>query len=287
MFKIALKNFKGNIRNFWAFFTSTIVTISILFLMAYVGEAVNHIERDAVFFNQDMSELKQITWILNPLLVGIGVIVIAYSVQFYIYSRMKDYGMLKILGIRRRDMNKMLIIEYGMGCCFACVFGLVVGKILSFCLEKRLESVLDETFIKQINMANVYKYTLLLCLTMIILSLFAISLILSEKEVSDIVKGDVIKEKRMVSPKAFLFSVIGVCIILLSIVLAGRYQNLVIHKYLLILMGIGFAVSLLLGAGVLFEKYRTGKGYLKKILVWNEFYHYLTLNFIYNFRLSI
>lgn len=278
MFKIALKNFKGNIRNFWAFFTSTIVTISILFLMSYVGEAVSHIERDAVFFNQGISELKQIMWILNPLLVGIGVIVIAYSVQFYIYSRMKDYGMLKILGIRRRDMNKMLIIEYGMGCCFSCVFGLVVGKILSFCLGKRLENVLDERLIRQINMENVYKYTLLLCVAMIILSLFAISIILSEKEVSDIIKGDVIKEKRMVSPRAFLFSMIGVCIILLSIVLTSRYQDLVVQKYLLMLMSIGFAVSLLLGAGVLFERYRAGKGYLKKILVWNEFYHYFNSN---------
>lgn len=278
MVKIALKNFKGNIRNFWAFFTSTVVTISILFLMSYMGEAVSHIERDAVFFNQGTSELKQIVWMLNPLLVAIGVVVIAYSVQFYIYSRMKDYGMLKVLGIRRREMNRMLLTEYGIGCCLSCAFGLVFGKILSFCLGKRLETVLGADFIKQIHMGKVYKYTLFLCMAMLILSLFVISVILSEKEVSDIIKGNEVKEKRIVSPKALPFSVAGVCLILLSIVLAGRYQEFVIQKYLLILLGIGFAVSLLLGSGVLFEKYRRGKNYLRKMLVWNEFYHYFHSN---------
>ena len=44
MLHIVWKSFKQNVNNFFAFFASTIVTISVLFLMMYVQESLEHIE---------------------------------------------------------------------------------------------------------------------------------------------------------------------------------------------------------------------------------------------------
>lgn len=278
MFRIVWKSFRKNMKNFLAFFTSTIVTICVLFLMMYVQESLENVIRTGIFVNQLSGDLEVLMKILSSTLIIVGVVVIAYSVQFYIYSRMKDYGMLKILGIKRKDMNRMLVLEYGIGCICSCAIGIGAGQVISFGIGKLFESLLGVSFIEKIEMTNVYKYTIIICVLMILLSVIVISIILSERELSVILKGTVVKERRIVTSKALIFFALGLVIMIASMILVFRCENLYIQNYLLLLFYVGFGIAFIFGTGYLFEKYRKSQRYFQKILVWNDLYHYFNSN---------
>lgn len=278
MFKIVWKSFLLNIKNFLAFFASIIVTITVWFLMMYVQEALGNIKHTGIFVNQLSGDLEELMKMLNSVLMIVGVLVIAYSVQFYIYSRMKDYGMLKILGIRRKDMNRILILEYGIGCICSCAIGIGTGQVVSFGIGKILEHILGASFMLKIEMAKVYKYTAGIAVLMVFLSVIVISIVLSEKELSLIVRGTTVKEKRLISKKSLVFSGLGFAVMVLCSVFLFKSENLYLQNYLLLFFCLGFGILFLFGSGYFFEKYRNSPMYFRKILVWNELYHYFNSN---------
>ena len=265
-------------KNFLTFFTSTIVTICVLFLMMYVQELLENIVRTGIFVNQLSGDLEVLMKILSSALIIVGVVVIAYSVQFYIYLRMKDYGMLKILGIKRKDMNRMLVLEYGIGCICSCAIGIGAGQVISLGIGKVFENLLGVSFIEKIEMTNVYKYTIIICMLIILLSVIVISIILSERELSTILKGTVVKERRIVTSKALILFVFGLVIMIAGMILVFRCENLYIQNYLLLLFYVGFGIAFIFGTGYFFEKYRKSQRYFEKILVWNDLYHYFNSN---------
>lgn len=278
LYGIVWKNFRGNIKNFLAFFSATIVTVGVMFLMMYLGVAVRNVEYTGVFLYQKMSELQPFFNMLTPVIGVIGLAVIAYAVQFYIASRMKDYGMLKVLGIREKDMKKMLVAEYGLGCAISCGLGVALGKAASLGIGAMLKAILGSAFVGEIDMSKVYKYTLGICLLMIFLSMLIISIVLAEKDVSDVLKGTAVKEGRVVSKKAWIFLTVGIVLMCLSFFGIYFLEDMRVQQYLFVLACVGFAVSFLFGTGVLFERYRKGKRYFCRLLVWNEIYHYFRSN---------
>lgn len=113
---------------------------------------------------------------------------------------------------------------------------------------------------------------------MILLSVIAISIILSERELSTILKGTVVKERRIVTVKALIFVALGISIMVADMTLVFRCENLYIQNYLLLFFYIGFGIAFIFGTGYLFEKYRNSRRYFRNILVWNDLYHYFNSN---------
>lgn len=147
MFYVIWKSFLANVRNFLTFFCSIIMSVNVLFLLMYIREAARHIkgvETKALAFAYSSELAKQLRMVI-PAVIFVTIIVTAYSVRFYIQSRMKDYGMLKILGIRKRDMQKVIILEYAVSCVFSCLIGLLAGRLGAWGLKELLKkSVVKE-----------------------------------------------------------------------------------------------------------------------------------------------
>lgn len=78
---------------------------------------------------------------------------------------------------------------------------------------------------------------------MILLSVIAISIILSERELSTILKGTVVKERRIVTVKALIFVALGISIMVADMTLVFRCENLYIQNYLLLFFYIGFGIA--------------------------------------------
>ena len=123
---------------------------------------VKGIETDALAFAY-RSELKGQIRAVIPVVILITVLVVGYSVQFYIQSRVKDYGMLKILGIQRKDMRRMVVREYVLSCGIACGAGIILGKIGTMLSGGVLGRMAGQSFAEGISMKKVYIYTAILC----------------------------------------------------------------------------------------------------------------------------
>lgn len=65
-------------------------------------------EKATVFSHVNTSQISMVILTFVPQVTVVAIFVIVYSVQFYIKSRLKDYGMMTLLGIREKDMRKFL-----------------------------------------------------------------------------------------------------------------------------------------------------------------------------------
>lgn len=280
MAKIVWKSFRANIKNFLAFFASVIMTVNVLFLFMYVQQSVAAIQvmdSSKLLFSIG-GDLPRLFWSLIPEILVVSIVVIVYSVRFYIRSRMKDYGILTVLGIREKDMKKLIVMEYSLSCIVSCAAGLLIGRVTAYFIGKSFRKYVGASFVEAIDMSKVYGLTALMCVVMIAGALLAISIMLNEKGVSDSLQSERIKDKRL-APKWSLFClIIGLGLVIGSLIIAAKTGNPFVIKVALLLLCIGVIVSTVWGAGCVLESYRRSERYYKKIFVWNDFYHYFGKN---------
>lgn len=280
MSKIVWKSFRANIKNFLAFFASVIMTVNVLFLFMYVQQSVAAIQvmdSSKLLFSIG-GDLPRLFWSLIPEILIVSIVVIVYSVRFYIRSRMKDYGILTVLGIREKDMKKLVVMEYSLSCFVSCAAGLLIGQGTALFIGRAFRKYVGASFVEAIDMSKVYGMTALMCVVMIIGALFAISIMLNEKGVSDSLQSEQVKDKRL-APKWSLFClIIGLGLVVGSLIIAARSGNPLVIKIALLLLCIGVIVATVWGAGYVLESYRRSDRYYKKMFVWNDFYHYFGRN---------
>lgn len=278
MFYVIWKSFLANVRNFLTFFCSIIMSVNVLFLLMYIREAARHIkgvETKALAFAYSSELAKQLRMVI-PAVIFVTIIVTAYSVRFYIQSRMKDYGMLKILGIRKRDMQKVIILEYAVSCVFSCLIGLLAGRLGTWGLKELLKKSTGEQFAASINMNRVYLLTLVLCVVMILGAVFSIFVMLDSKGTDSLIKKSVVKEKRSTKPRSLLWLLAGIVLIFLSVMMVRN--NPMSANIAMTLLCFGIFLNICFGLGYVLERFRQSDRYLVKILEWNHFYHYFCRN---------
>ncbi len=274
MFRIGWKSFVANIRNFLAFFLSIIISVNVLFLLMYIREfskKIKGIETKALAFAYS-SELSKQLRVVIPFVVFAAILVIAYSIKFYINSRMEEYGIFKILGIRKIDMRNMIIVEYTMGCILSCIIGLFMGWICSSAFKIVLQKKIGQSFAGTVSMNKVYLMTLIVCIVMILGAVFAIFVVLDAKGTEDAIRINVVKEKRGISPISLVWLVMGISLICLSFWVVKN--NPMSANIAIFLLCFGVFVSICFGFGYIMEKYRKTDYFCSKILEWDQFYHY-------------
>lgn len=280
LFKIVWKNFKGNIRNFLAFFVSAIVSISALHIFLYLREFGETIPVQSFYEWNTVSDLVQVANVLIPVMILLSAVVTVYALRFYIRSRLKEYALFTMLGIRKKDMRKLLVTEYAMACTFACLCGIACGRILSVCIGMLINHVIGGGADLTVDMLSLYKWSLFVCLALIGSTLFGVSIVLSEKDISDLVKNDVVKEAAFDSPKSLWCFLIGVGINIMTVALIVKWEGDVgeIENMIFLLLGIGIFVLINFGVGYFWRNRRRKRTYYDSLLEKNQFHHRVRTN---------
>lgn len=102
MFKVVWKSFKYNRKNFLSFFMSEILSVAVIFMLIYIQEALSQvpgIKTEALQFAYQ-SELRKQLRIIIPCIILIMILVTGYSVKAYINTRIRDYKLFQLLGMR-------------------------------------------------------------------------------------------------------------------------------------------------------------------------------------------
>ena len=110
--KIIYKNFRSNLKNYILFFLSNIVAIMELFVFRGLKEIVLQIVKDtetAFLFRIDF------TMALGMISV-ITIMLMAYAMIYYLKSRIRDYGLFIMMGMHKRMVFSLMLIEYALGC---------------------------------------------------------------------------------------------------------------------------------------------------------------------------
>ena len=98
MFKVVWKSFRYNRKNFLSFFTSEILSVTVIFMFIYIQEALSQvpgIKTEALQFAYQ-SELRKQLRIIIPCIILIMILVTGYSVKAYINTRIRDYKLFQL-----------------------------------------------------------------------------------------------------------------------------------------------------------------------------------------------
>ncbi len=130
LFKLSLKNIKKSMKDYAIYFFTLILGVAIFYIF-------NSIESQTVMMNLSKNTL-QIIELMNNMLSGVSVLVsfilgflIVYASRFLIKRRNKEFGIYLTLGMSKRKISFVLLIETLMIGIVSLAIGLGLGVMLS------------------------------------------------------------------------------------------------------------------------------------------------------------
>ncbi|MFV0940348.1 FtsX-like permease family protein [Bacillus thuringiensis] len=120
---VALRNIKRNFKDYFIYFASMIFSIVIYFTFK------------ALQYNSQISEagdnIGRGFQLASVMLIIFVAIFIIYSNGFFTRKRKKEIGLYSLLGIRKKEIGKMLFYENMLMGLLSLVIGIVIGSLLS------------------------------------------------------------------------------------------------------------------------------------------------------------
>lgn len=180
LFKLSLKNIKKSFKDYAIYFLTLILGVAIFYVF-------NAMESQQAMM--DMNETKkEILDLMNNLLGGVSIFVsivlgflIIYANKFLIKKRKKEFGIYMTLGMGKRQMSKMLLIETLLIGLISLAAGLLVGifasQLMSFIVAKMFEADMTSyafTFSNEAIIKTIIYFGIMYLLVMI-LNTFIIS----------------------------------------------------------------------------------------------------------------
>ncbi|MCY9510089.1 ABC transporter permease, partial [Paenibacillus larvae] len=142
LFNLALRNMKRNFKNYSIYFFSMIFSIVIYY--AFV----------AIQFNSQIQQAAETSKKISGALIFSSILLILFSALFIIYSngfftrkRKKEVGLYSLLGVRKKQIAKMLAYENLFMGLIALVVGIGIGALLSSGFTKLLLVLMDSEMI--------------------------------------------------------------------------------------------------------------------------------------------
>lgn len=130
LFRLSLKNIRKSMRDYAIYFFTLIIGVAIFYVF-------NAIEKQSVMLNVT-SSTKDIIKLMTNMLSGISVFVslilgglIVYASRFLIKRRNKEFGIYLTLGMGKRKVSAILLIETFMIGIISLAVGIVLGVVLS------------------------------------------------------------------------------------------------------------------------------------------------------------
>ena len=167
--KVLLKIIKENVHNSILCVMSAVLVAIMLFVFLGVKELVlGTMSMEERVRSQQGIALQTYMYIL----LFIGLILISYMVSNYSRIRIKDYGMFMVFGEEKKDIIRMIIMEYGIICGISWVIGCVVGVpfvilLQSIFRKEGIQTVQDPCwFLKNIGSTCFYM-CVILCIAVI------------------------------------------------------------------------------------------------------------------------
>ncbi|MCI6738065.1 MAG: ABC transporter permease, partial [Intestinibacter sp.] len=142
--KLAFRNAKRSIRDYIVYLITVILSFSLIFAF------------NLIVFSEEVQNLSSIMKNFKIAVIVVSVIVvfvigwlINYTMKFMFSKRSKEFGTYMMLGIEKKDIMKMFLVENILLGMFAFVISILVGYIFSNLLIAVIMNIFELPF--QVN----------------------------------------------------------------------------------------------------------------------------------------
>lgn len=180
LFKLSLKNIKKSFKDYTIYFLTLVLGIAIFYMF-------NSIDAQEAMLNISAST-KEIIKLMINMLSGISIFIaiilgflIIYANNFLIKRRKKEFGIYITLGMSRRKVSQILLIETILVGIISLIIGLIVGifgsQLMSVLVAKMFEANMEkfEFIFSSVAMMKTIIYFGIMYLAVLIFNTLAIS----------------------------------------------------------------------------------------------------------------
>ncbi|QQK09044.1 ABC transporter permease [Miniphocaeibacter halophilus] len=254
LFKLAKDNLKRNKEIYLPYFITLIISVVIFFLIVNfalnpsIDGEIKEYERMESISNEQgsytiknerevrTSELGDTYIRLRSLLFKTTIMVAVMSVIFNLYSvnflnrkRSMDYGIYNVLGMDKKHINKLVVLEISLLNLTAIFIGTITGIVLDRFNFLTMSKVfnLDE-IIKSYISPRAIIYTLILFIVITLTSSLWTTIYLSSKKTLELIYGKRSENKGIIFN--IVFSILGILLIGLGYFFASKYSFSSLYK---------------------------------------------------------
>ena len=243
--RLAADNIKKNKRVYLPYIITCVLMTAMIYIIGSLAG------------NPDLRTMKRGS-AATPVIMTFGTIVTAvfafiflfYTNSFITKRRRKEFGLLNILGMEKRHISKLLLIETGYVAAITLVFGLGIGVLLDKLMFLSLTKMIGEsaTLGFHISFGSLALTALVMLGTFLVIYLYTITKVHLSKPV-ELLSGSSVGEKE---PKTkILMTLLGVSLLSVGYVISivTREPTRVLPLFLLAVLCVVFGTYLLFMAG--------------------------------------
>ncbi len=124
--KLSVRNAKRSIKDYIVYLITVIFSFSFLFALGLISYSKEVIELSSI-----MSNFRYVMFAVNIVIVFIICFLINYTVRFMFTKRSKEFGTYMILGIKKRNISQVFIVENLLLGFMAFLISLPIGFLFS------------------------------------------------------------------------------------------------------------------------------------------------------------
>ncbi len=202
--KLAIRNVKRSFKDYFIYIITVTIAFSLVFAFNFVA------------FSDDLTELSNLMENFKYAIIFVSVIIvfvigwlINYTMRFMFSKRSKEFGTYMILGIEKKDINMMFLLENVILGLFATVLAFFIGILITIILSLVIMNIFEMPYqvgfsIKPVSIILSLGYFVLIYL----FALFRSNRRIKKMKISDMLYFDEKNEKKILKSsktKIFLF----------------------------------------------------------------------------------
>ncbi|MCI9144213.1 MAG: ABC transporter permease [Lachnospiraceae bacterium] len=194
-FKLAFRNVKRQLGNYMIYFITVALTVALLF-------AVNNIiySRNLAVFVDRGESAKTTLQIIVVMISMVVAFVLSYATSFLLKRRKREFGTYLTLGMTRRDLLTIFLVETLLICLIALGAGLAAGSFLFQGLMAVMMKLLEMRFAIAAYSAEGFSRTILLTVGIFLTASIASAVYLKSVSIYDLIHGEKKVEKGVRHP---------------------------------------------------------------------------------------
>ena len=153
--KLTLQNLKKTCKNYLIYVISITLAFSLMFSFNLISNSKDIIELSSV-----MENFKSIMLLVNCIILFVLSYLINYTIKFMFHKRSKEFGTYMILGIEKKQISKMFLLENLLMGVIALLLSFFIGyffsQILSFIIMNIFERPYEVSLAKDLGIPILY-----------------------------------------------------------------------------------------------------------------------------------
>lgn len=165
--KLALRNVKRSLKDYIIYIVTVVMAFSLIFAFNFVA-----FSKDITELSSTMSNLKYAVIFVSIIIVFVIAWLINYTMRFMFEKRSKEFGTYMILGIEKKQINRLFLLEnlilgliaftlsFFIGIIFGNIFSAIVMNLFEMPYQISLKISLTPVLLSVLYFVLIYTFTL-------------------------------------------------------------------------------------------------------------------------------